>query len=55
VAVRRGILTQHNVVMGKVVALRILKRQLDVVKLGIGRHVHRQTRPGKVTVSLRLT
>ena len=30
-AVRGGILAQDNVVMGKVVVLRILKRQFDVV------------------------
>jgi hypothetical protein len=40
--------------MGKVVALRILKRQLDMLQLGIIRHVHRQTRAGKVALSLRL-
>ena len=34
--------------MGKVVALRVLERQLDVVKLGIGRNIHRQTRAGKM-------
>ena len=34
--------------MGEVVAKRILKRQLDMMKLGIGRHVHRQSRTGKM-------
>ena len=34
--------------MRKVVALGVLKRQLNVVELRIGGNVHRQTRPGKV-------
>jgi hypothetical protein len=36
--------------MGKVVALRILKRQLDMLQMGIIRHRHRQTRAGKVAL-----
>lgn len=34
--------------MRKVVALRVFKRQFDMVKLGIGGNMHCQTRPGKV-------
>lgn len=48
VAVSRGIPAQQNIVVGEVVTERILKRQLDMVQLGVGRHVHRQTRAGKM-------
>ena len=47
-AVRRGIRSQQDIVMREVVALGVLKRQLNVVELRIGGNVHRQTRPGKV-------
>lgn len=36
--------------MGKVVALRVLKRQLDMLQVGVIRHGHRQPCAGKVAL-----
>lgn len=50
----RSVAAQQEIVVGKVVALRILKRQLDMLQMGIIRHRHRQTRAGKVALFIQL-
>lgn len=47
-AVCRCILSKQDIVMRKVVTLRVLECQLDMVQLSVGGDIHRQARPGKV-------
>ena len=48
-------LVKQDIVMRKVVTLRVLECQLDMVQLSVGGDIHRQARPVKWRVSLRLT
>lgn len=50
----RSVAAQREIVVGKVVALRIFERQFDMLQMGIIRHRHRQTRAGKVALFIEL-